>query len=57
MKVILTVKVVTGTNKTERLRTTQPSNQKWVTVIEAICAQGFAIPALVIFETIMHQAA
>ena len=56
MGVISTAKVITGTDRAGRPRTTQPGNREWVTVIEAICARGFAIPALVIFEAVMHQA-
>jgi hypothetical protein len=57
MGVIATAKVVTGTDRAGKPRTTQPGNRKWVTVIKAICTRGFAIPALVIFEAVMHQAA
>jgi hypothetical protein len=57
MGVISTAKVITGTDRAGRPRTTQPGNREWVTVIEAICARGFAIPPLVIFEAVMHQAA
>jgi hypothetical protein len=54
MGVILTAKVVTGTDRAGRPRTTQPGNREWVTAIEAIRARGFAIPPLVIFEAVMH---
>jgi hypothetical protein len=57
MGVILTAKVVIGTDRAGRPRTTQPGNREWVTVIKAICARGFSIPPLVIFEAVMHQAA
>jgi hypothetical protein len=56
MGVIATAKVVTGTDRAGRPRTTQPGNREWVTLIEAINARGFAIPPLVIFEAVMHQA-
>jgi len=55
MGVIATAKVVTGTDRAGRPRTTQPGNREWVTVIETICARGFAIPPLVILEAVMHQ--
>ena len=55
--VILTAKVITGTDRGGRPRTTQPGNREWVTVIEAIYTRGFSIPPLVIFEAVMHQAA
>jgi hypothetical protein len=54
MGVITTAKVVTGTDMAGRPRTTQPGNREWVTVIEAICARGFSVPPLVIFEAVMH---
>jgi hypothetical protein len=57
MGVIATAKVVTSSERQGRPRTTQPGNREWVTVIEAISAGGFAIPPLVIFEAIVHQAA
>ncbi len=56
MGVIATAKVVTGSDRAGRPRTTQPGNREWVTLIEAINARGIAIPPLVIFEAVMHQA-
>jgi hypothetical protein len=56
MGVIMTSKVVTGTDRAGRPRTTQPGNREWVTSIEAINARGFAIPPLIIFKAVMHQA-
>jgi hypothetical protein len=53
--VISTAKVVIGTERAGRPRTTQPGNREWVTVVEAIGARGIAIPPLVIFEAVMHQ--
>lgn len=55
MGVIATAKVVTGTDRAGRPRTTQPGNREWVTVIETVCARGFSIPPLVILEAVMHQ--
>ena len=46
-----------GVDRAGRLRTTQPGNCKQVMVIKAINALGFAIPPLVIFKVVMHQAA
>lgn len=57
MGIISTAKVVTGSNRAGRPRTTQPGNREWVTVIETICARGHTIPPLIIFEAVMHQAA
>jgi len=56
MGVVSTAKVITGTDRAGRPRTIQPGNREWVTVIETICARGIAIPPLVIFEAVMHQA-
>jgi hypothetical protein len=57
MGVIATAKVVTGTERRGRPRTTQPGNREWVTCIETINARGFSIPPLIILEAVMHQAA
>jgi hypothetical protein len=54
MGVITTVKVVTGTDRAGRPRTTQPGNREWVTVIEVVSADGFTVPPLIIFEAVMH---
>jgi len=56
MGIISTAKVVTGNDRAGRPRTTQPGNREWVTVIETVCARGLAIPPLIIFEAVMHQA-
>ena len=57
MGVIATAKVVTGTDRAGRPRTVQPGNREWVTIIECINALGDAIPLLVIFKAVIHQAA
>src|SRR5438876_7493949 len=57
MGVVATAKVVTGSDRAGRPRTIQPGNREWVTVIESISARGEAIPPLIIFEAVMHQAA
>ena len=57
MGVIATAKVITGTDRAGRPRTVQPGNREWVTIIEAINALGVAIPPLIIFKAVMHQAA
>jgi len=33
-----------------------PGNREWITVIESINCQGWALPATVIFQGRMHQA-
>ena len=57
MGVIATAKVITGTDRAGRPRTVQPGNREWVIIIECINALGVAIPPLIIFEAVMHQAA
>ena len=57
MGVIVTVRVITGTDRAGRPRTIQPGNREWVTIIECINALGGMIPPLVIFKAVMHQAA
>jgi hypothetical protein len=57
MGVIATARVVTGTDRAGRPRTVQLGNREWVTIIECINTSGFAIPLLIIFEAMMHQAA
>src|SRR5205814_1182546 len=56
MGVVSTAKVVTGTDRAGRPKTVQPGNREWVTIIETINSQGDALPPLVIFEAVMHQA-
>jgi hypothetical protein len=56
MGVISTAKVVTGTDRAGRPRTTQPGNREWVTCIKAVSARGILIPLLIILEAVMHQA-
>ena len=55
MGVISTSKVITTSERKGRPRTTQPGNRKWVTVIEAVNAKGWAIPPFVIFDGKLHQ--
>jgi len=57
MGVIATAKVITGTDRASRPRIVQPGNREWVIIIETINARGDAIPPLVIFKVVMHQAA
>jgi len=56
MGVIATARVVTGSNRAGRPRTTQPGNREWVTIIESIGVRGSAAPPLVIIEAVIHQA-
>ena len=57
MGIIVTVKVVTGTNRAGRPRTIQPGNREWAIIIKCINTQGIAIPPLIIFKVVIHQAA
>jgi hypothetical protein len=57
MGIIAISRVITSTDRQGRPRTIQPGNRELVTVIEAINALGSAIPPLIIFKAIMHQAA
>ena len=56
MGVISTSKVVTRSERRGRPRTKQPGNREWVTLIHAINACGWVLPAFVIFEAKLHQA-
>ena len=44
MGVIGSTKVVTGSERRRRPDLIQPGDREWATVIEAICADGSAIP-------------
>jgi hypothetical protein len=56
MGVITTARVVTGSERrASRPVTLQPGNREWVTVIECICAHGWSLPPMVIFEGKLHQ--
>ena len=52
-----TSKVVTGSETVGRARAIQPGDREWVTVIECVCARGWAIPPFVILQGRVHQAA
>ncbi|CAG8971695.1 hypothetical protein HYALB_00003163 [Hymenoscyphus albidus] len=54
MGVIATAKVVTGSEYTGRAIHIQPGNREWVTVVESICADGWVLPPMVIFEGKVH---
>ena len=56
MGVIRTAKVVTGTERRGRIRTVQPGNREWVTVIYGINTKGWALLALIILKAKLHQA-
>ncbi|KAJ5240603.1 uncharacterized protein N7469_002194 [Penicillium citrinum] len=50
MGLISTQKVVTRAEYYGRRRLLQPGNREWVTVVEAICADGYSLPPCVIFK-------
>jgi hypothetical protein len=56
MGVIATARVLTRSDRRGRPVATQPGNREWVTVIESINCQGWALPAKVIFQGKLHQA-
>lgn len=49
MGFISTAKVVTGSEKPGKAPITQPGNREWVTVIEAVCAGGWAVYPMIIY--------
>ena len=52
-----TAKVVIASNKSYRLKIVQPGNRKWVTVIQRVNAQGWAIPPFIILTRQHHLSA
>ncbi|KJZ69566.1 hypothetical protein HIM_11044 [Hirsutella minnesotensis 3608] len=56
MGVAATARVLTRSDRRGRAILTQPGNREWVTVIESINCQGWALPAKVIFQGKLHQA-
>ena len=53
--VISTLKVVTRAERKGRLRTKQPGNREWVTVVHGINSQGWAILGHVILAAQNYQ--
>jgi len=56
MGVIATARVLTRSDRRGRPMVMQPGNREWVTVIESIDCQGWALPAMVILQGKVHQA-
>ena len=56
MGVIATARVLTRSDRRGRPMVMQPGNREWVTVIESINCQGWALPAMVILQGKVHQA-
>jgi len=56
MGVIATARVLTRSDRRGRPMVMRPGNREWVTVIESINCQGWALPAMVILQGKVHQA-
>lgn len=54
MGVIGSMKVVTGADRCTRPDLIQPGDWEWVTVIQSICAAGYAIPPFIIYKGRIH---
>jgi hypothetical protein len=57
MGVIGSMKVVTGSERRTRPTLVQPGDREWVTVIQSICAAGYAIPPFIIYKGRVHISA
>jgi hypothetical protein len=57
MGVIGSMKVVTGSERRTRPNLIQPGDREWVTVIQSICAAGYAIPPFIIYKGRVHISA
>ncbi|KAJ8118499.1 hypothetical protein OPT61_g530 [Boeremia exigua] len=55
--IISTGAVVTASERQGRLKTVQPGNREWTTVIESINARGWAVPPFIIFQGKHHLSA
>jgi len=50
MGVIGSMKVITGSERRVKPNLIQPGDREWVTVIQSICAAGYAIPPFIIYK-------
>ena len=57
MGVIGSMKVVTGAERRARPELVQPGDREWVTLIQSICAAGYAIPPFIIYKGRVHISA
>ena len=57
MGVIGSMKVVTGSERRTRPELVQPGDREWVTVIQSICAAGYATPPFIIYKGRVHISA
>jgi len=54
MGVIGSIKVVTGLERRVKPDLIQPGDREWVTLIQSICAAGYAIPPFIIYKGRVH---
>jgi hypothetical protein len=54
MGVIMTAKVVTGSDRSSRPKAVQPGNREWVTIIQGIGGAGYALPPFIVFAGKHH---
>jgi DDE superfamily endonuclease/helix-turn-helix, Psq domain len=57
MGVVGSMKVVTGSERRLRPDLIQPGDREWVTVIQSICAAGYATPPFIIYKGRVHISA
>jgi len=57
MGIIASMKVVTGSERRARPDIIQPGDREWVTLIQSICAAGYAIPPFIIYKGRVHISA
>jgi hypothetical protein len=57
MGVIGSMKVATGAERRTRPELVQPGDREWVTVIQSICAAGYAAPPFIIYKGRVHISA
>ena len=57
MGIIGSMKVVTGSERRTRPNLVQPGDREWATVIQGICAAGYAIPPFIIYKGRVHISA
>ena len=57
MGIIGSMKVVTGAERRARPELVQPGDREWVTVIQSICAAGYATPPFIIYKGRVHISA
>jgi hypothetical protein len=57
MGVIGTMKVVTGSERRARPDLIQPGDREWVTLIQSICAAGYATLPFIIYKGRVHISA